>query len=42
MVKELPTRWFGFESYRPTPADQDGRSLQERITEAALMGAGVP
>ena len=37
VVKEL-TRWFGFDSYRPTPADQEGRSLQERITEAALRG----
>jgi len=36
-VKEL-TRWFGFRKYRPEPADETGRSLQEAIVESAMRG----
>ena len=34
-VKEL-TRWFGFESFRPEPADAHGKPLQQSIVEAAM------
>ena len=35
--KEL-RRWFGFENFRPEPADEDGRSMQRAIVEAAMAG----
>ena len=38
--KEL-TRWFGFPSFRPEPADQDGRPMQQSIVEAAMSGEHV-
>ena len=38
--KEL-TRWFGFEDFRPEPADADGRPLQRTIVEAAMAGRHV-
>nr|WP_254430686.1 RecQ family ATP-dependent DNA helicase [Ruegeria arenilitoris] len=31
-------RWFGFPSFRPEPADNDGRPLQEKIVAAAMEG----
>ena len=31
-------RWFGFAAFRPQPAAEDGRSLQQAIVEAALAG----
>jgi len=31
-------RWFGFPSFRPEPADERGRSLQERIVAGAMAG----
>jgi ATP-dependent DNA helicase RecQ len=31
-------RWFGFAEFRPEPADDDGRPLQQSIVEAALRG----
>ena len=31
-------RWFGFESFRPEPADGDGNSLQQSVVEAAMAG----
>ena len=34
-------RWFGFEDFRPLPADSDGRSLQAVIVEAAMGGEHV-
>ena len=34
-------RWFGFDSYRPKPADKNGNSLQQTITTAAMAGANV-
>ena len=38
--KELK-RFFGFDSFRPEPADQDGRPLQQTIVEAAMEGRHV-
>ena len=39
--KEL-ARWFGFEDYRPAPADpHTGRPMQRAIVEAALAGKHV-
>ena len=34
-------RLFGFESFRPEPADPDGRPLQQSIVEAAMQGRHV-
>ena len=34
-------RYFGFESFRPEPADEDGRPLQQAIVEAAMRGEHV-
>jgi ATP-dependent DNA helicase RecQ len=31
-------RWFGFPSFRPEPADEDGRPLQEKIVATAMDG----
>ena len=36
-AREL-NRWFGFESFRPKPADADGKPLQERIVQKAMLG----
>ena len=36
-TKELK-RWFGFSNFRPEPADQDGKSLQQSIVESAMAG----
>ena len=33
--KEL-THWFGFAEFRPKPADEEGRPLQQAIVEAAM------
>ncbi|MFO1420756.1 MAG: RecQ family ATP-dependent DNA helicase [Candidatus Competibacteraceae bacterium] len=38
--KEL-IRWFGFAEFRPEPADNDGRPLQQAIVEAAMRGEHV-
>ncbi len=38
--KEL-TRWFGFAGFRPEPADEDGRPMQQAIVEAAMTGEHV-
>ena len=38
--KELK-HWFGFPSYRPEPADDNGRSLQQAIVEDAMAGKHV-
>ena len=38
--KELK-RWFGFDTFRPEPADEDGRPLQQTIVEAAMAGKHV-
>lgn len=38
--KEL-TRWFGFKDFRPEPAGEDGRPLQQSIVEAAMAGKHV-
>lgn len=35
--KEL-THWFGFAEFRPKPADEEGRPLQQAIVEAAMRG----
>jgi ATP-dependent DNA helicase RecQ len=32
------SRWFGFAEFRPEPADEAGRSLQQVIVEAAMSG----
>ncbi len=38
--KEL-ARWFGFEDFRPEPADEAGRPMQQAIVEAAMAGEHV-
>ena len=38
--KELK-RWFGFDSFRPEPADADGHPMQQAIAEAAMAGKHV-
>lgn len=35
------SRWFGFEAFRPQPADDTGRPLQERIVDEAMRGASL-
>ena len=35
--KELK-RWFGFADFRPEPADEDGRPMQQAIVETAMAG----
>ena len=37
----LLKRWFGFEGFRPKPAGEDGRSLQETIVAAVLAKSSV-
>ena len=32
------TRWFGYDSFRPEPADEDGKPLQQSVVEAAMAG----
>ena len=34
-------RWFGFEDFRPEPADAEGHPLQQAIVEAAMAGQHV-
>ena len=34
-------RWFGFDRFRPKPTDENGRSMQQSITEAAMAGKHV-
>ena len=34
-------RFFGFDGFRPEPADDDGRSLQQVIVETAMQGRDV-
>ncbi len=36
-VKAL-ARWIGFDGFRPTPTDADGRPLQERIVDEGMRG----
>ena len=31
-------RWFGFDAFRPEPADDDGHPLQQAVVEAAMAG----
>ncbi|MCY3639477.1 MAG: DEAD/DEAH box helicase, partial [Gammaproteobacteria bacterium] len=38
--KEL-RRWFGFDGFRPEPACEDGRPMQQAIVEAAMAGEHV-
>ena len=38
--KELK-RWFGFDEFRPEPADADGYPMQQAIAEAAMAGKHV-
>ncbi len=38
--KEL-TRWFGFPGFRPKPADETGRPMQQSIVESAMAGQHV-
>ena len=35
------SRWFGFDAFRPEPADAAGRPLQERIVAEAMAGKSV-
>ena len=34
-------RWFGFDRFRPKPTDENGQSMQQSITEAAMAGEHV-
>ena len=34
-------RWFGYDDFRPEPADEDGNPMQRSIVEAALAGEHV-
>jgi len=34
-------RWFGFEDFRPEPADENGRPLQQAIVKEAMAGTHV-
>jgi ATP-dependent DNA helicase RecQ len=34
-------RWFGFDNFRPKPADANGHPLQQAIVEAAMAGQHV-
>ena len=34
-------RWFGFDGFRPTPADPNGRPLQERIVDEGMRGQSL-
>lgn len=34
-------RWFGFDGFRPQPADENGLPLQERIVAEAMAGESV-
>ncbi|MFZ4537078.1 RecQ family ATP-dependent DNA helicase [Propionivibrio sp.] len=38
--KEL-AHWFGFPEFRPEPADEEGRPLQQSIVEAAMRGEHI-
>ena len=38
--KELK-RWFGFDAFRPTPATEEGASMQQAIVEKAMGGGHV-
>ncbi len=38
---KLLNQWFGFEGFRPKPAGEDGRSLQETIVASALAKSSV-
>jgi len=38
--KELK-RWFGFDAFRPTPATEEGVSMQQAIAETAMAGGHV-
>ena len=40
-AREELRRWFGFEDFRPEPADEAGRSLQRSVVEAAMAGRHV-
>ena len=39
--KRALERWFGFPAFRPRPADDAGRPLQERIVAEAMAGKSV-
>ena len=39
--KRALSRWFGFEGFRPEPADDKGRPLQERIVAEAMEGQSI-
>ena len=40
-TKEL-TRWFGYDRFRPEPADGDGKPLQKSVVETAMAGGACP
>lgn len=39
--KRALARWFGFDAFRPEPADDTGRPLQERIVAEAMAGHSI-
>ncbi len=39
--KRVLKQWFGFSEFRPEPACEDGRPMQEAIVEAAMRGNHV-
>ena len=40
-VREELTRWFGFDDFRPEPADEYGRPMQQSVVETAMAGGHV-
>jgi ATP-dependent DNA helicase RecQ len=39
--RQVLKQWFGFEAFRPAPACDDGRAMQEAIVEASMQGQHV-
>ena len=39
--KDALDRWFGFKDFRPEPADEFGRPLQEVIVSSAMKGESL-
>ena len=40
-VREELNRWFGFDDFRPEPADEYGRPMQQSVVETAMAGEHV-
>ena len=40
-VREELTRWFGFDDFRPEPADEHGQPMQQSVVETVMAGEHV-